>query len=237
MRRAKSSATAPACDVGVAIDDMQFITGAAPPIVTDAPSVRRQARDLNRKLRPAQRRAESTGGFTPQSAMRFDPPQNLFDHLDTLEARPVPPGPHTPLIKAKFRRPEAGQIFAWLVVALGALVLGVGICLIAWSISNNETTHWNVALGLALGGQGGLIFGLVLVVSRLWRNSRFASLKLQEVHARLAELQQTADVLATMRGGAPAFYADLARGASPHMLLSNLKGQLDQLAVRLGSSC
>jgi hypothetical protein len=36
-------------------------------------------------------------------------------------------------------------------------------------------------------------------------------------------------------GGAPAFYAELVRGASPQMLLTNLKGQLDQLATRLNS--
>jgi hypothetical protein len=93
-----------------------------------------------------------------------------------------------------------------------------------------------LALGLALGGQGTLILGLALVVSRLWRHSRYAAGKLQDVHARLGQLQHTAEILTTTRtgGGAPAFYADLARSASPHMLLANLKGQLDQLSTRLG---
>jgi hypothetical protein len=59
---------------------------------------------------------------------------------------------------------------------------------------------------------------------------------LQDVHAGLNQLQQTADVLATMRsGGAPNFYADLLRGASPQVLLANLKGQVDQLAARVGA--
>ena len=96
--------------------------------------------------------------------------------------------------------------------------------------------YWNLAIGLTLGGQGTLIFGLVLVVSRLWRNSRYATGKLQDVHARLGQLQHTADALTAMRsGGAPAFYADLVRGASPQVLLANLKGQLDQLASRIGN--
>jgi hypothetical protein len=56
------------------------------------------------------------------------------------------------------------------------------------------------------------------------------------MHARLSELQHTADALTAIRsGGAPAFYAELVRSASPQMLLSNLKGQLDQLATRLGN--
>jgi hypothetical protein len=59
---------------------------------------------------------------------------------------------------------------------------------------------------------------------------------LQDVQSRLIQLQTTADSLVTMRsGGAPAFYADLVRGASPQVLLANLKGQLDQLATRIGS--
>jgi hypothetical protein len=73
-----------------------------------------------------------------------------------------------------------------------------------------------------------------MAVSRLWRNSRYATNKLQEMHAGLGQLQNTADTISAMRGGAPAFYADLARGASPQLLLSNLKGQLDQLATRFG---
>jgi hypothetical protein len=81
-----------------------------------------------------------------------------------------------------------------------------------------------------------LIFGLVLVVTRLWRNSRNATGKLQDVYTRLGQLQNTADALAAMRSAsAPAFYADLVRGASPQVMLANLKGQVDQLATRIGS--
>lgn len=143
----------------------------------------------------------------------------------------------TPATQLRTRRSKSGQVFAWLVVAAGTIALAAGVGLIGWSLSTNQMLYWNLALGLALGGQGGLILGLVLVVSRLWRNSRYAVNKLQEVHAHLGQLQHTADALAATRpGGAPAFYADLVRGASPQMLLSNLKGQLDQLASQLGGS-
>lgn len=118
---------------------------------------------------------------------------------------------------------------------VGSLALAGGVGLIVWSLSTQVMAYWNLALGLSLGGQGTLILGLVLVVSRLWRHSRYAAGKLQDVHARLGQLQKTAEILTTMRSGgsAPAFYAELARGASPHTLLTNLKGQLDQLATRL----
>jgi hypothetical protein len=124
---------------------------------------------------------------------------------------------------------------AWLIVVAGGVALFAGIGLIAWSLSADEMKHWHLALGLSLGGQGTLILGLVMAVARLWRSSRHSNQRLQEVHARLAQLQHTADALTAMRtGGAPAFYADLVRGASPQMLLANLKGQLEQLSTRLG---
>lgn len=143
--------------------------------------------------------------------------------------------PATSTRQVRPSRTTAGQILSWLIVAGGAIALLAGIALIGWSLAQTQMRHWNLALGLALGGQGALILGLVMVVSRLWRNSRYAANKLQELHARLGQLQNTADTISAMRGGAPTFYADLARGASPQMLLSNLKGQMDQLTWRLGA--
>ena len=133
------------------------------------------------------------------------------------------------------RNTGAAQVIAWLVVTIGTITLGAGLGLIGWALYAQEMQHWNLSLSLALGGQGILILGLVMVVTRLWRNSRYATSKLQEMHARLGQLQNTADTISGMRSAsAPSFYADLARGASPQMLLSNLKGQLDQLATRVG---
>ena len=124
-----------------------------------------------------------------------------------------------------------GELF----VLVGLVALCGGLGGVGWSLFHEDYRYWNASLGLTLAGQGGLIFGLVLVVTRLWRSSRYASNKLLDVHARLGELQRTAEALAANRGGAPAFYADLASGAPPQMLLSNLRGQIDQLATRFGA--
>jgi hypothetical protein len=168
---------------------------------------------------------------------RLDPPQSLASDLEFTAAPVVTPSmPRVATTAAlRPRRSRAGQLLAWLIVTAGLAVLASGVGLIAWSLTNERFLYWNLAIGLTLGGQGALIFGLVLVVTHLWRNSRYATSKLHDVHARLGQVQQTADVLATMRaGGAPAFYTDLVRGASPQVLLANLKGQLDQLAARIG---
>ena len=234
------SGKSPICEGGIALDETEIVAKAAvaPPFRTDEWAARRHARELDRKLRPTLSTRTAIAAATPHSARRFDPPQNLFDQFEHATTPSISaPVQHSAASVNARSRTAGGQLFAWFVVFVSTIALAAGIGLISWSLTNEQMIYWNLALSLALGGQGGLIFGLVLVVSRLWRNSRCATLRLQEVHARLGELQHTADALTAMRsGGAPAFYAELVRGASPQMLLTNLKGQLDQLATRLGNS-
>jgi hypothetical protein len=211
----------------------------ASPIRNDDWAAQQRVRSLGRELR---RHAIATGATShrdPLRKLRVDPPQDLLSQLEQATSPsfvPISPHPTTSANSARTAHTGSGQVVAWLVVAAGAIAMAAGIGLTAWSIATDQLTYWNLALGVTLGGQGTLILGLVLVVSRLWRNSRYASSKLQEVYIRLGQLQNTADALTAMRsGGAPAFYADLVRGASPHVLLANLKGQVDQLAARVGS--
>ncbi len=228
----------PICDDGIELSEAPATRkNAGPPIRKDDWSARRRVRELDRALRRPLHVGTAAGNSAALGMRRFDPPQDLFNSQQHAGAPSITTGepPLTSATQIRLQQSNAGQILSWLVVVLGTFTLGAGIGLIAWSLFTKQTLHWNLALGLALGGQGTLILGLVMVVSRLWRNSRFATGKLQDVHARLTQLQATADTISAMRsGGAPAFYADLARGASPQMLLSNLKGQLDQLAARVG---
>jgi hypothetical protein len=226
------------CDEGIPLDEpIAAVAVTAMPFRRDDWPAQQRVRSLARELK----RPTSVAGKPPQHApverRRLDPPQDSFSSFDRqsaaiaaekpsfLPANTLPPP----------NRNEGSQVVAWLIVTVGALALSAGVGLIAWSLSNNVMTYWNLALGLALGGEGTLILGLVVVVSRLWRHSRYAAGKLHDVQARLGQLQQTAEILTSRSGGAPAFYAELARGSNPHMLLANLKGQLDQLAARLGS--
>ncbi len=215
-------------EAGIALDDEVAleVVDSRPPLVADDWQLRRRTRELGRKLR------HDTAG--PQR--RVDSPQNLFADLAEQTASPIiDPGSYNrPTPTANSPSPEFGQFVAWFVTFIGFTTLATGLGTIAWSIAHGGSDYWDHALALTLAGQGVLIFGLVLVVTRLWRNSRYASHKLQDVHADLGQLQRTADALTAMRsGGAPAFYAELVRGASPQMLLTNLRGQLDQLATRL----
>ena len=240
LQSRKVAAAAQICDEGIALDEQ------AAPVATPAATFRQddwpaqqRMRSVARELKRPNIAAKTSAGTPSLARHRFEPPQDFFGQFAPTPLPSIAPAgtQATPNAAQQAQNSESSQIVAWLIVVAGILSLGSGLGLMAWSLSTKTMTYWNLGFGLTLGGQGTLILGLTLVVSRLWRHSRYAATKLQDVHSRLGQLQQTAEVLTTMRsgGGAPAFYAELARGASPHMLMTNLKGQLDQLATRLGS--
>jgi hypothetical protein len=216
-------------EAGIALDDALALelVDSRPALLSDQWQLRRRTRELGRKLR------HDPPGVRP----RVDRSPNAFADIAEQTASPiVDAGSAIRPIAAAAPAPEFTQYIAWFVTFIGFTSLAVGLGMIGWTIAHGGSEFWDQALALTLAGQGTLIFGLVLVVTRLWRASRWANSKLQEVHGELGQLQRTADALSAMRGGgAPAFYAELVRGASPQMLLTNLKGQLDQLATRLNS--
>jgi hypothetical protein len=242
MQKRKPPHATQICDEGLALDEpMATASGTATkaaPLRPDDWAARQRVRTVVRELRrPSPAIHASTNRFT-SDRLRFEPPHDLFGQIEQATTPSIATSTLQPTLSAlsHHSRSDGSQIVAWLVVVAGVLALAGGVSLIAWSLSTKQMQYWNAALGLTQGGQGALILGLVLVISRLWRSSRFTAAKLQDVHARLGQVQQAADSLAATRaGGAPAFYADLVRGASPHVLLANLKGQVDQLATRVSS--
>jgi hypothetical protein len=236
-------------EAGIALDQLdrsRQLAGAVSAGTVPAPSataldgweLRRRNRELGRKLRHDLGHLRTRTTSANPVANRFALPENIFHDLPLgAAAATYPPSQleSSPRSSAVSRRSEGGQFIAWFTALCGASVLGVGLGTVSWSLSADRYEIWNLAVGLTMIGQGLLIFGLVLIAARLWRNSRYASTKLIDVHAQLGQLQSTADALTMMRSGAPAFYAELVRGASPQMLLANLKGQLDQLATRVGN--
>jgi hypothetical protein len=209
------------------------------PFRTDDWAARQRVRNVARELRRPNPAAIHATNRVAADRTRLDPPHDLFIQLEQATT----PGLASPALlppssAIQQKQPNVGsQLLAWLIVVAGTVVLSGGIGLIAWSLSNRQMQYWDLALGLAIGGQGALVLGLAMLITRLWRSSRYSATKLQEVHARLGQVQQAAEALnANRTSNAPAFYADLVRGASPHIMLANLKGQVDQLATRVGSS-
>jgi hypothetical protein len=243
IQKQKVPYTSRICDEGLALDEPLAAQTAAPaatgaPFRTDDWAARQRVRTAARELRRPNPTTSNVPNRIAADRQRFDLPQDLFGQIEQATTPTIATlAPQSFATDLAQRHNSGGQIVAWLVVIIGVLALTGGVGLIAWSLSTSQMLYWNYAIGLAMAGQGTLIFGLVLVISRLWRSSRYSASKLQDVHVRLGQLQQSSETLAATRtGGAPAFYADLVRGASPHVMLANLKGQVDQLATRVGTA-
>ncbi|MDZ7619356.1 MAG: hypothetical protein U1E05_20340 [Patescibacteria group bacterium] len=135
--------------------------------------------------------------------------------------------------RRKARAESAGSL-AWSALLVGTMVLVCGAILLVWAVATDRGELWAVGLPAAIIGQVLLLVGLVLQLDRLWRDGRAAAAKLNKVDVQLHELRTTTTLMGT--GGASpgsAFYSHLAGGASPHLLLNDLKGQLDLLAMKI----
>ena len=112
-----------------------------------------------------------------------------------------------------------------------------GAVLLAWSLFAGRTELWTIGLPVCLAGQLGLLLGLVFQLTRLWDDNRQTANQLAAVDERLSDLKQTATLLTTGNGTpAQSFYAHMAGGASPQILLADLKSQLDLLTVQMAST-
>jgi hypothetical protein len=127
-----------------------------------------------------------------------------------------------------------GGLLAWLFLLAGTMALVCGGVLVGWSLYASRAALWNLGLPILVGGQAALLLGVVLQVIRMWKNHSAATQRLAQVDRQLGDLQQTTTLLGNSYGaGSSTFFAHLAEGASPHMLLADLKGQMDLLAMKV----
>jgi len=134
------------------------------------------------------------------------------------------------------RRRSQGIAFAiaWFMLSIGLMGFVCGAVLLAWAYFAGNNQLWSLGLPVALIGQAALVIGFVLQTDRLREDSSETAEQLQSVDQRILDLRQSATLLNnTHSQPATAFYAHLAEGASPHILLADLKGQLDLLALRM----
>jgi hypothetical protein len=120
---------------------------------------------------------------------------------------------------------------------LGLIGFLCGGVLLAWSYVAGRDELWSLGMPIAVAGQAGLLLGLVLQLERIWQGNRLAAHKLEQVDEQLHDLKQTTALLgATHTSAAQAFYAHFSQGAHPQLLLADLKGQLDLLALKMSEN-
>ncbi|MCE9525198.1 MAG: hypothetical protein K8R36_04000, partial [Planctomycetales bacterium] len=137
-------------------------------------------------------------------------------------------------VAAPPEKPEKSGTLAWTCLSLGVMALACGGVLIAWSLIAGRDDLWSIGLPLAVVGQGVLVIGLLLQLDGLWQSSKKTEETLTQLDGKLHDLAHTTTMLGTTRSTpAQSFYVHMAEGASPHLLLADLKGQLDLLAERM----
>ncbi len=143
----------------------------------------------------------------------------------------LPPEP--PRDRRRQRKP-AGTGLAWGVFSLGLVAFVFGGALLAWSFIATRGDLWCWGMPLTLVGQALLLVGVVLQIDGLWQKNTQTAEALDDLDDQISSLRHTTTPLGTTHNSpAQSFYAHVAGGASPQMLLGDLKGQLDVLAMRL----
>jgi hypothetical protein len=165
-------------------------------------------------------------GKIDREPARFDPPQA------------GPPARHAarsePGERRKTRRRSGSGAFTWFLLTVGTTGFACGGVLLGWSLAAGRQDLWNVGLPVALIGQITLLVGVVLQIDRLWHDNRRAAAKLDNVDEQIHELKATAMLLSSSQSPASTiFYSHLAGGAGPQLLLTDLKSQLDLLAMKI----
>jgi len=126
------------------------------------------------------------------------------------------------------------NLTVWTAISLGVMLLACGGSLLGWSVLGHREDLWSIGLPIAVGGQVLLLLGLIVQLERLWHQHRDAAAKLAAVDRQLHDLRNTTALLGTTHSApAAAFYSHMAGGANPQLLLADLKGQLDLLAVQM----
>lgn len=176
------------------------------------------------------RRVERLVKVVRHAHERCDPLRTLDCALPTGE-QPTAPNPQSAIPDPQ--SPPAG-LAAWACLTLGLMAFVCGGVLVGWSFVADRGDLWSLGLPLTLGGQVGLVLGLLLQLDGLSQSTRRTEQTLTDLDGQLGQLREvTALVSATHSAPAHSFYAHLSEGASPQILLADLKGQLDLLAQQM----
>jgi len=191
-----------------------------------------QLRHIERVLRTAKARARQADTGQQRQVMRYD------------AAHAGPPTWHIPLAeRQRQRRPDAipaGKSRGLLWSMVTSLVLSVGTIGVVAAAAcwdgrwPKDVPNFGASVGpVAAMGQIALLVGLVLQIDRLWRHSHQTVAKLDLVDAQLHEIKTNTTLLGANQSPASIFYTHLAHGAGAQLLLTDLKSQLDLLAMKI----
>jgi hypothetical protein len=188
---------------------------------------------LDQNVRSLQARVEPwRSGRPPLRALNTGSRQPQW-RLDAAHA-PVPRA-HKPKRRTRADAPRGrAPSFTNSALLLGLTAAVGGLAVLGWSVMESRGDLWNIGLSSTVAGGVVFLLGLVLQLERIWHNSRLAVHKLRQIDAHLQDLERTTASLGVTHGTASqTFYSHMAEQAHPHLMLADLKGQIDLLAMNL----
>jgi hypothetical protein len=135
----------------------------------------------------------------------------------------------------ELRAPRSNApLFLGIILGSGFLALMIGVAALIWSAAFNQAIVWRWGLTTTVAGEGLLILGLTWMAARLWQKSRQLDQNLHSVDSQLNEVSELAGQLtASQLSSNQHYYQHFSQSANPHLLVANLRGQIDQLGERL----
>lgn len=117
---------------------------------------------------------------------------------------------------------------------LGVTALVCGSVLLGWSYFGDRPDLWKLGGPIALGGQVGLVVGLVMLLDRLWSESRSTADQLSQLDEELLDLKSDRSPHdSPLVGVLPAGVFVEGGDTRPELHLADIKRQLDALALQL----
>ncbi len=217
-------------DTGVSLDSVDSRPDLTPPInLLEREETHRHLRRIGRRLRTAYRHDPGFGAAPPP---RNWGPEALasptgLEHLRAVKRR----SSHAAVDDCS---PTFTSRLVGLLLVAGVIGFAGGAGLLVWAAAFQLPGPWQWGMTATIGAEGALILGLTWMAGRLWRNSRQLNRQLAGVEGQLHEIEHLTGSLAGSRMSSSQHYYDhFNQGASSHMLLANLRGQVDQLAERM----
>ena len=222
-------------DAGIDLENFQLRQHAAlndlsPPLdELEREQTRQQLRSIGRKLRMTYQLDKQT--IAPAWSASED--QSTFSAWSD---------PQLQAIQAQVRRhtvPRHPSQSSWLVSLLlagGACAFAMGVVMLAWSAAFQLPLGWQWGMTATFAAEGMFVLGLTWMAVRLWHNSRRINRQLNGVDRQLGDIQRlTGSLVGSRLSASQHYYEHFNQAASPHLLVANLRGQVDQLATRIAA--
>lgn len=217
-------------DTGVSLDSVEKQPDLSPPInPLERELTHRHLRRIGRQLRTGYGHDSNFSTSSPRSwGQEALASLAGVEHLRVVNRRSSRPtvDDSTPTV--------ASRLIGLLLVA-GGLGFAGGAGLLVWAAAFQLPQPWQWGMSTTIAAEGVLILGLTWMAGRLWRNSRRLNQQLDGVDQQLHDIEHLAGSIAGSRLSSSQHYYDhFSQGASSHMLLANLRGQIDHLSQQMG---